>query len=181
MIKLRLLDIKIQKTFAESVPSNMEIQECRENWNKYHKQDRYIVVNKNNELIDGYIQYLVLKENNIEMAEVKVSDRYKKRWQRKNYADWDAPLYRNQTTVYIFGTHINSKDKKERVWRVPNSWADWENGLSIGDKILVCTQYGLSSITVTKIKKLDKCPVDIKVRKVYRKLEVNKKGGVTNG
>ena len=64
MRRMKLSDIKISEAFANSIPSNKKLNECRNNWNQWNRQDRYIVVNRENELIDGYIQYLVLKENN---------------------------------------------------------------------------------------------------------------------
>ena len=123
-------------------------------------------------LIDGYIQYLVLKENNVEEAEVKISTRRKKRWYRKNVKDWNIPHYKNEATTYVYGVHPNSENKKEFVWRVPKSWSDagWEEELFAGDKILVDTKFGIKPIIVTKIETLDKCPVNMPVKRVVRRL-----------
>lgn len=83
-MKIKLSDIKISDAFANITPKENKMNECREYWDKFSKQDRYIVISpKNNVLIDGYIQYLVLKENNVEEAEVKISTRSKKSWRRK--------------------------------------------------------------------------------------------------
>jgi len=175
--KIRLSDIKIKSSFEATTPKKEKMEECRNNWNTYHKQDRYIVVNKDKELIDGYIQYLVLKENGMEEADVKISNRRKKCWYRKNVKEWATPHYKNNMTTYIYGMHFNKKlgvYSKEYVWRVPDSWIGWENDLLPGDEIMVCTKYGLAPIVITKIKITDQCPVDMPVRKVYRKL-VNKK------
>ena len=78
MKKVKLSDIKISEKFLETVPNEQKMEECRFNWRYYGKQDRYIVINHNNVLIDGYVQYLVLKEHKEEYAEVKVSNRRKK-------------------------------------------------------------------------------------------------------
>lgn len=75
---MSISDIKVSDTFANSTPRESKMKECRDFWNKNHKQDRYIVVNYNNVLIDGYVQYLVLKENGVENAMVK------QRWSRHN-------------------------------------------------------------------------------------------------
>ena len=171
MKKMKLSDIKINKVFRETIPSKKKMDECRLYWDKYHKQDRYIVVNHDGELIDGYIQYLVLKENNEEEAEIKISNSRKKRWHRMSVHEHDGVKYRNEMTTYIYGIHPNSKSIKERVWRVPYNWKGWENDILPGDKILVCTKRGIALIIVTKIEWLDKCPVDMPVRKVYRKLD----------
>lgn len=73
MRRMKLSDIKISDAFANSIPSEKKLNECRYNWSKWHRQDRYIVVNHDNVLIDGYIMYLVLKENNVEEVEIKIS------------------------------------------------------------------------------------------------------------
>lgn len=169
MKRIKIADIKIKESFAKSIPKNNKIKKCRNFWDTYHQQDRYIVINHEGVLIDGYIQYLVLKENGIEDAEIKISNRRKEKWCRKNMKTI-IPAYRNKTTTYIYGIHPNSTNKKERVWRVPNSWTGWENDLLPGDKILVTTKHGLSSLIITRIEWLDKPPVDIPVRKVCKKL-----------
>ena len=64
MRKVNLEDIKIKETYAASIPGKDKMEESRNYWSKYHCQDRYIVIDANNILIDGYIQYLILKENN---------------------------------------------------------------------------------------------------------------------
>ena len=61
MRRMKLADIKISEAFANSIPSEEKMNECRNNWNQLNRQDRYIVVNTDNVLIDGYIMYLVLK------------------------------------------------------------------------------------------------------------------------
>lgn len=168
---MKLSDIKISEAFANSIPSEEKLNECRNNWNQWNRQDRYVVINPDNILIDGYIQYLILKENNIDEAEIKISNRRKKRWYRKNMEDWNVPHYRNEPTTYIYGVHPNSKSGKEFVWRVPKTWSEagWEDGLNIGDEILVTTKFGIKPVVVTKIEISDKCPVDFRVKKVERR------------
>lgn len=172
---MRLEDINIKDSFANSVPKKEKVNVCRKHWDKNHEQDRYIVVNRNNFLIDGYIQYLVLKENNVDVAEVKVSDRKRKKWTRKNQQlkvrKINNKNYRERETTYIYGVHPNSKSIKERVWRVPNSWWDgWADSLSIGDMIWVNTKYGIAPIEITRIERSGECPVSIPVKTVVRKI-----------
>ena len=169
MRRMKLSDIKISEAFANSVPSNKKLNECRNNWNHEHRQDRYIVVNPDNVLIDGYIQYLVLKENNIEEAEIKISTRSKKRWYIKNVEDWNTSHYRSETTTYVYGVHPNSKDTKTYMWRVPNSWINWADNIQIGDTIMCATKFGYAPVVVNKIETLDQCPIDIPVKKVCNK------------
>ena len=172
MRTMKLVDIKISDAFANSIPSEEKLNECRNNWTQYNRQDRYIVVNPDNVLIDGYIQYLILKENNIDESEIKISTKRKKRWYRKSVEDWNIQHYRNYTTTYVYGVHPNSKNEKEFVWRVPKSWSElgWEDGLNIGDEILVATKFGIKPGVVTKIEISDKCPVNIPVNRVVKRL-----------
>ena len=79
--------------------------------------------------------------------------------------------YRECNTTYIYGVHPNSNSTKERVWRVPNSWWNgWAENLNIGDMLLVKTKYGLAPIKITKIERLNECPVDTPVKTVVRKI-----------
>ena len=172
MRRMKLSDIKISDAFADSIPNEEKMNECRNNWKQWNRQDRYIVINPDSVLIDGYIMYLVLKENGIEEAEVKISNRRKKRWYRKNVEDWNIPHYRNETTTYVYGKHPYSENKKEFVWRVPKTWSEsgWEDGLNIGDEILVDTKFGIKPVVVTKIELSDKCPVNIPVKRVVKRI-----------
>ena len=54
------------------------MEECRNNYVTHGEQDRYVVVDHTNTLIDGYIMYLVLKENNVDEAKVKIFNKRKK-------------------------------------------------------------------------------------------------------
>ncbi len=175
--KMKLSDIKIKESFAIATPKEEKMEECRYNWTIYHRQDRWIVVNNDNELIDGYIMYLVLKENGVEEAEIKISNRRKKRWYRKNVKDWTVAPYRNEKTTYIYGVHPNSKCTKEFCWRVPKSWTWFTENVQIGDSILCKTKFGIAPVIVTKIKVLDKCPVDFVVKRVVGK-EIRRNGYV---
>lgn len=172
---IKLSEIKIQECFAETTPSEEKMEECKEHWNLYHKQDRYVVVDHDNTLIDGYVQYLVLKENNIEDVEVKISHCRKKRWHRKNLNF--TPRYRENPTTYIYGVHPNSKDTKTYMWRVPESWTSWAENIQIGDTIMCATKNGYAPVVVSKIEILDKCPIDIPVKKVCKK-EIRRDGMV---
>lgn len=175
MRKMKLEDIKISSAFAETSPSEEKMEECRFNWRYYKKQDRYIVVDHNNVLIDGYCMYLILKEHKEEYAEVKISHCRKKRWERKNVKDWVTPKYRENPTTYIFGVHPNSNCKREFCWRVPESWTGWTDRIQIGDTIMCATKNGYAPVIVNKIEVLDKPPIDIPVKKVCRK-EIRRNG-----
>ncbi len=175
--KIKLSDIKIKESFAITTPKEEKMKKCRNNWNTYHKQDRYIVVNADKELIDGYIMYLVLKENGEEEARIKISNKPKKRWYRKNTSDWDIPHYRSEATTYVYGVHPYSKHKRELIWRVPKSWTWFAENVQVEDSILCRTKFGISPVIVTKIEVLEKCPVDFVVKRVAGK-EIRRNGYV---
>ena len=65
MKKIRLLDIIITEAFANSHPSDEKVDKYRKEFAKTGKQSKFLVINKYNVLMDGYIQYLILKENGI--------------------------------------------------------------------------------------------------------------------
>lgn len=173
-MKRKLSEIKISESFAATMPSEVKMEECRRVWKEFERQDRYIVVNPKGVLIDGYIQYLVLKENGVEEACIKESAVRRKRWFRKNTVDWNPPLYKTEKTTYVYGMHFNKQRcaySKEYVWRVPKLWSSngWEDDVNIGDTILVATKYGVKPVVVTRVEKRDQCPVDMPVQKVVKK------------
>lgn len=173
---MKLSEIKIKDSFMNSNPKEEKMNECRRYWKDNHEQDRYIVVDHSNVLIDGYIQYLILKENNEDIAEIQVSNKKKKQYSRKKinkekYKSNKRSNYRECETTYVFGIHLNSNSIKERVWRIPNSWwTGWTEKLNIGDMLLVKTKYGLAPIQIIRIEKMDECPVEFPVKTVVKKL-----------
>lgn len=180
MRRMKLSDIRISDSFANTTPREEKMNECRENWKNFHRQDRYIVVNTYGVLIDGYIQYLVLKENDVEDAQIKISNHRKKRWYRKNTYDWGFSHYRKEYTTYVYGVHLNSFDNKEYIWRVPKSWKWFAENVQVCDKILCNTKYGVAPVVVTRVMVNDKCPVYFKVKKVASK-EIRRNGFVVEG
>lgn len=54
-VKMKLSEIKISNAFASTTPKDDKLNACRNYWKENHEQDRDIVVNKNNVLIDGYM------------------------------------------------------------------------------------------------------------------------------
>ena len=167
--KIKLSKIKIKEEFTKTTPNVAKMQECRDNWEEYGTQDRYIVINPHGYLIDGYIQYLVLKENNIEEAEIKIAYKKKGCWKRKNMSIYGEPSYRTEPTTYIYGIHPNSNCDKEFMWRIPKSYTWMADNLQVGDTVLCGTKFGVSPVIVTKIETLDKCPIELVVKKVVGK------------
>lgn len=170
MKTIKLSKIKISKAFERSIPNEDKMRECRHNWETYQKQDRYIVVNNKGYLIDGYVMYLILKENEVECAEVKNSNYRKKRWYRKkDISNCDIPKYKNNNTTYVFGVHPNCSCQQEFVWRIPESYVCLAKNIQVGDIVFCSTKFGCSPVVVTKIESLDKPPINIPIKKVCKK------------
>lgn len=168
---MRLEDIIIKESFANTTPRAIKMKECRDYWKEHQSQDRYIVVDRNNVLVDGYVMYLVLKENGIEEAEIrigKMKEKRLKRWHRKTNADsWDIPEYREKPTTYIIGVHPNSKSEKQYMWRVPNNWTWIAENLQVGDLVFCRTKRSrIAPVIIKEIKVLDRCPVDYPISKM---------------
>ncbi len=172
LMKMKLSDIKIPRIFTEHDPKIHKVIDCRKHWITYHTQDRYLILNKNGYLINGYIMYLVLKEQGVEEVEVKLINGKgigKKKKKSKKVRVIQNSKYRNETTTYVYGVHPNSKDTKTYMWRVPKNWTNWADNIQIGDTIICSTKNGYAPVTINKIEILDKCPIDIPVKKVCNK------------
>lgn len=157
MKKLKLSEIIVTDAYANTKPSEIKMNKYRDMWDCYNRQPKYITVNDNNVLIDGYIQYLLLKERGIEEAECIIRhNRNRKRF-----------TYRNTRTTYVYGKHVNGGGK-EYIWRIPDTWAGFAQNIKTGDKIFCYTEYGVAPVIVTKIETLNKCPVDIHVKNVVK-------------
>ena len=163
MGRKKLNDIYIADEFANTTPNPKKVEEYREYYRRNGVQVKPIIVNRKGVLLDGYIQYLILKENNQEDALV-----IQKKYITKKKREYEEPAYKTERTTYIYGVHSNSLSKKERIWRVAKSWGNWADNIKIGDLILCDTKNGYKQVQVTRIETLDKCPVDFLVKKVVR-------------
>lgn len=148
---MKITDIKIKRDFECSKPSEEKLEFCRKYFKENGEVDFDIIVNESNYLIDGYIRYLVLKENGIENVDVIVHKTCQKPDKR----------------VYVYGYHSDSG--KEYVWKLPLKIKKSE--VSVGNKMLVRTKHGISSITVTRIEELSEPPVKTPIRKAVRCIE----------
>ena len=162
-MKRKLSEIKITEEFLNTKPSNIKIQECRKFWAKNHKQDRYLVVNEKGYLIDGYIQYLILKENKVDDAEIQVSNVRENKWRRMK-----KDTYRNKLTTYIYGKHPGDEKKKTYIWRVPNSdgWDEFKSNVNVNDMIFCYSKKRVAPVVVTEVVTTKNCPVIYPVNKV---------------
>ena len=164
MGRRKLDEIYITEEFTNTTPNSKKVEEYRNYYNRNGVQAKPIIVNRKGILIDEYIQYLILKENNEESAVV-----IQKKYIAKKRRDYVEPTYRMERTTYIYGVHPNNLSKKERIWRVAKSWGNWADNIKIGDLILCDTKNGYKQVQVTRIETLDECPVKFQVRKVVRR------------
>lgn len=170
MKKIKLSEIKITSAFESTTPNPEKVQRYRDYYEENEKQSKPILLDYNNVLRDGYIQYLILKENGVEEATIIRKKKYKRLHDRKS-----IPSYRKSETTYIFGTHPNSNCTKEFCWRVPASWETWAENVEIGDTILCQTKFGFSPVIVNRVEILDKPPVDMRVKQVAKR-EIRRNG-----
>ena len=160
---VKLSSIKIPKSYAATIPSEKKVKTKRK---KYRKEKlRAITINTDGFLINGYINYLILKENNVEDAEVNIVDI------KKNDNSNVPESYRNTNTTYIYGKHLNNKSEKIYTWRIPNaeSWRKFSEMVLPDDLIFCKTKFGCSPVIVQAIQTVDKCPVEFPVKKVLSK------------
>ena len=160
--KMKLEHIHVSKSFKRTKPNLNKVEKYKKYYLENGIQAKPIVLGKGNKLVDGYIQYLILKEFGEVEAEVVHLDKEEKKVELK-------PCYLNKATTYIYGIHPKSRSKKERVWRVPGNWDNWADNLCVGDLIMCDTKFGEMQVKVTRIEILDERPVDMVIKKVTRK------------
>lgn len=159
MKKIKISEIKICDEFVEHQPSERKIVN-KMKWikkrNRQHGNFCKIVLDENGVLIDGYATMLAME----------------KMGYTECYCSIKKPNYREQPTTYIFGYHPNSvSENREYVWRVPNAQTEWIYGQVLpGDTVLCQTKFGIAPVVVTRIETLDKCPVEMRVKKFIAKL-----------
>ena len=102
-----------------------------------------IRVDCNDNLTDGYIDYLILKSAGKQVIDVV---------EEKN------------VTKYVFGKHDGHP--KEYVWKMPAAARDTE--IEIGEKVFVETVNGPMPVTVTRVTVAGISPVPHPVKKVVR-------------
>lgn len=167
MQKMKLSDIIIKEDFKNSPPKFQRIEECRQKWKSFGEQDRLIIVNHDNVLVDGYVMYLVLLENGIEEAEIRIGECAKRKGLRKSKEDMRD--YRNERTCYVYGKHP-SNNAREYIWRIPPKWTQFADNVQRGDLILCEAKSSYAPVIVTRIEVCDTCPVTYEVRKVWSKM-----------
>ena len=90
---MKMSDIIIPESFAQTHPRKEKIDACKEHWIKTGRQSKYIVVDKENRLTDGYVMYLVLKELGVDEAKIIRAKNGRKR-DKENRDRWIVVLRR---------------------------------------------------------------------------------------
>ena len=170
---MRLSEIKISADFESRIANTYKYNKCENYYNKTGNQDRYIVVDEKNVLVDGYIMYLVLKNHDVEYGNVKRLTLRKHTYtdkQRKKYGRLISPkhvvTYKEKPTAYVYGKHPNSKDNKEYVWRLPQAWGYMSLMLQKGDVIYCGTRFGVAPVVVTKVELKSNFDTSLCIKKV---------------
>ena len=160
---VKLSSIKIPKSYAATIPSEKKVTTKMKKYRKGKLRD--ITINTDGFLINGYINYLILKENNVKDVDVNIVDI------KKNDNSNVPESYRNTRTTYIYGKHPNDKSEKIYTWRIPNaeSWKEFSEMILPDDLIFCKTKFGCSPVIVQAIQTVDKCPVEFPVKKVLSK------------
>ena len=169
---VRLSSIKIPASYAATTPSIEKMEKQRKKY-EAGKLDKRMVINTDGFLIDGYIKYIILKENNVEKTKVKIVK------VRKGGNSNTPESYRKTMTTYIYGKHPNDKLEKIYTWRIPNteSWRKFSETVLPDDLIFCKTKFGCSPVIVQAVQTVDKCPVEFPVKKVMsRKIIRDEKG-----
>ena len=176
-MKMNFSEIMIPESFESSTPNTLKYVKCEKYYNETGNQDRYIVVDENNVLVDGYIMYLVLKSHDVEYCDAKRLTLRKHKYtdrQREKYGRIIPPekviSYKNKPTVYIYGKHPNGIIDKEYVWRLPKSKENTYGVLLPGDLIYCSTKNGIAPVIVTRIEKRDSWDTELKVKVVCSRI-----------
>lgn len=166
MKTMKMSDIIIPGSFAQTHPRKEKIDVCKEHWIKTGRQSKYVVIDKENILTDGYVMYLVLKELGVDEAKIICSKNGRK---RDNHVK--EPAYRTENTTYVWGVHPNSPDNKLYVWRVPNgkNWNEFKKNITVGDMVFCYAKGKVSPVIIKAIQTTDFCPTPLDVKKVCSK------------
>lgn len=140
---ININDIVISDQYAESKPSPKKYD---------YKLSRYLkllhydppILDDNNVLVDGYITYLILKNQGVDKVWVK------------------------DPVTYVFGKHLNSNSTKEYTWKVrPKKEIELGN-ITEGMTIMAFAgkNNDIAPIQVTKVTKLKVPPVTGRIKEV---------------
>lgn len=120
---MKVDDIKIFPCFEEHPPKIEKMEQKRQYFQETGLLQSQIILDRENNLIDGYTSYLLAKENNMECVPV----RYRKRQIVRAYHRQGGKLY---------------------VWELPGLLID---RVFVEDKLIVPTQRGVRVVTAAAV------------------------------
>ena len=109
-----LRDIKIQNGFLLSKPSREKFERIEKDFLSGKPISKDIIIDQDNQLIDGYIRYLVLRKYGVLSAEITMI--YVPLEHRKKNISIKSKTKKRKKSKYIFAKH--KTDGKEYVWRI---------------------------------------------------------------
>ena len=134
MIQMNIDDIKISDQFLKSHPSTEKMERFEKYWLLTNHQDKPIVIDKCDYLVDGYIRYLIMKRNGATQIRV---------------------VRKNQPVALVKGVHVHSDGttSQEYTWEIRRNknWKLFLENLQVGDSVMCATKYGYSPVKVTQI------------------------------
>lgn len=143
----RLSSIKIPHHYLASYPLEHKLEACRQYYHEHNALDRDLIVSADHTLVDGYIGFLVLLENNVEEYPVvctEVPDR-----------TYIAARHPGNNKVYFWRVTPRTKDA---LMLLPGLWAE------------VNTKYGHEIVQIVDVFSAAKPPAHHRMRSVYRAL-----------
>lgn len=165
---MKISDIIIMPGFLRTKPQQWKLDMVRDYYRDHGTTDVDIVVLPNGTLVDGYIRYLVLKENGVDEVDVKVSESYPVKQRRKSSCGRrEKPHTTDGETIYVYGVHPNDNRNREYVWRVTNR-TQRSNDIKVNSRILVKTKSGLRLAIVSRIEKRMSPPTDLPISNVVK-------------
>lgn len=127
-INVLISDIIIPDEFTKTTPNISKVQRIRKYFNVYNTIDEPITISSSNVLMDGYIRYLIAKENNMQLIPCVVSD--------ENFTS-------KRPCKYIVGKFDNGS---EYIWKIRNKL-----DVNAGDKVLVANKNKSAVVSVVKV------------------------------
>ena len=159
IMEMQYIDIPAE--FLSHKPSREKMQACREYYAEHGFLDREICVDETGTLYDGYVGYLVLKENSVKYTEVSCEH------SGEQMPGLNKPLSQRRK-MYVFGMHRGLL--KEYVWVVGNTTKD-RKLLKVGNHAVVRCRGGKDKILITDVKYLDNPPREGFIKQVVRGLD----------
>lgn len=145
---MKLKDIKVSKKFRRHPPSQSKIEAAKKYYEEHGHLDKPIVLDHNNEIVDGYARFKMLEKLGLE----EVDDA------NENNLSW-------RETEYVFGHHPEDPDKKTYVWRLIRNGYE----VLVNDMVPVRCWDGMSGyyntyVVVDKIETLNYKPYNGKIK-----------------